>query len=220
MSEFHNQEDFPFLAAQNGPLKGERWSIDRPLVIGREPGCEVVIPDRQVSRYHARLTPGANGVVLEDLGSKNGTHYNGAPLSAPIVLQDGDVIQVAATQEFQFLSSDATMPLLATPVRNGRLMLDMRARQVWLNQAQVNPPLSAQQFQLLWTLYQNAGKVVTREELVSAVWGEEQSAGVTDQALDALIRRLRDRLAAMDPTHNYIVTVRGHGIMLDNAPGD
>jgi pSer/pThr/pTyr-binding forkhead associated (FHA) protein len=220
MSTFDQHEDFPLLVALNGPLKGERWSLDRPLVIGREPGCEVVIPDRQVSRYHARLTPGPSGIVLEDLGSKNGTHYNGVPLSAPVVLQDGDLIHVAVTQEFQFLSSDATMPLDAPPVRSERLMLDMRARQVWLNQSQMTPPLSAQQFQLLWMLYQNAERVVTREELVSAVWGDEQSAGVTDQALDALIRRLRDRLAAMDPTHNYIVTVRGHGIRLDNAPGE
>jgi DNA-binding winged helix-turn-helix (wHTH) protein len=43
-------------------------------------------------------------------------------------------------------------------------------------------------------------------------------AGVSDQALDALIRRLRDRLAALDPTHQFIDTVRGHGIRLDNPP--
>ncbi|PWH16864.1 MAG: hypothetical protein DDG60_03400 [Anaerolineae bacterium] len=220
MSDSQYQQDYPLLVAQGGPLRGERWAIDRPLVIGRERGCEVVIPDRQVSRFHARLTPSANGVVLEDLGSKNGTHYNGVPLLAPVVLQDGDTIHIAATQEFQFLSSDATMPLqAATPARTGRLLLDVRARQVWLNQTQLTPPLSAQQFQLLWTLYQNAGQVIAREALVSAVWGEEQAAGVTDQALDALLRRLRDRLAAIDPTHNYIVTVRGHGIMLDNEPG-
>lgn len=217
MSDFNNHEDLPLLVAQSGPLKGERWLLDRPLVIGRDPGCDVAIPNRQVSRYHARLTPGSNGVVLEDLGSKNGTHYNGAPLLAPVVLQDGDIIHIAAAQEFQFLSSDATMPLQVPASRNGRLILDMRARQVWVNQVQVTPPLSAQQFQLLWTLYQNAGQVVTREALISAVWGENQSAGVTDQALDALLRRLRDRLAAIDPAHNYIVTVRGHGILLDNA---
>jgi DNA-binding response OmpR family regulator len=34
-----------------------------------------------------------------------------------------------------------------------------------------------------------------------------------------LIRRLRDRLAAVDPTHPYIATVRGHGLRLDNPPG-
>ena len=210
-------QDYPVLVAQNGPLAGERWTIDRPLVLGREAGCEVVIPDRQVSRYHARLTPGASGVVLEDLGSKNGTHYAAARISNPLVLQDGDTFQIALAQEFQFLSSDSTMPLEISPVRGGRLMLDMRSRQVWVNQQQMTPPLSALQFHLLWMLYQNEGQVVTRPELVSQVWGDEQAAGVTDQALDALIRRLRDRLAEMDPSHNYIITVRGHGLMLENT---
>jgi hypothetical protein len=216
-----NEQDYPVLVAQNGPLAGERWKIDRPLVMGREPSCEVVIPERQVSRYHARLTPGPSGVVLEDLGSKNGTHYGGARISAPIVLQDGDTFQVAVAQEFQFLSSDATTPLEAGPLRlTGRLMLDIRSRQVWVNQQQMTPPLSALQFHLLWVLYQRQGQVVTRPDLVSEVWGDEQSAGVTDQALDALIRRLRDRLAEMDPSHNYIITVRGHGLMLVNPDGN
>ncbi len=210
-------QEYPVLVAQNGPLKGERWQISAPIVLGREKTCDVVIPDRQVSRFHARVTPGANGIVLEDLGSKNGTSYNGNGLSAPVVLQDGDMIQVALAQEFMFLSSDATMPLETGPLRTGgRLMLDMRSRQVWVNQKQMTPPLSAQQFQLLWVLYQNSGSVVTRQELVSQVWGDEQSAGVTDQALDALIRRLRDRLSDMDPTFPSIVTVRGHGIRMDN----
>jgi DNA-binding winged helix-turn-helix (wHTH) protein len=212
------EQDFPVLVAQSGPLTGERWSLDRPLVMGRESGCDVVIPDRQVSRFHARLTPGSNGVVLEDLGSKNGTHYSGGKLTAPVVLQDGDIFQIALAQEFMFLSSDSTMPLETGPLRGGRLMLDMRSRQVWVNQNQMTPPLSALQFHLLWVLYERQGQVVTRQELVSAVWGDEQSAGVTDQALDALIRRLRDRLAAMDSSSQYIVTVRGHGLMLENPP--
>jgi DNA-binding winged helix-turn-helix (wHTH) protein len=214
-----DEQDFPVLVAQNGPLKGERWPLDHPLVLGRDAGCDVSISDRQVSRFHARLTPGANGVVLEDLGSKNGTFYGGSRISAPVVLQDGDVFQVAMAQEFMFLSTDATMPLDTGPLHGGRLVLDIRSRQVWVNQQQMTPPLSALQFHLLWVLYERQGQVVTRQELVSAVWGDEQSAGVTDQALDALIRRLRDRLAAMDPENQYIVTVRGHGLMLEN-PGE
>ena len=39
---------------------------------------------------------------------------------------------------------------------------------------------------------------------------------IPEQALDALIRRLRDRLASVDPSHTYIITVRGHGLRLDN----
>ena len=208
-------QDFPVLVANNGPLDGGRWSVDHTLMLGRDPGCDVVIPDRQVSRYHARLTPDANGIVLEDLGSKNGTCHNNIIITAPVVLQDGDIIKIAVAQEFMYLSSDATMPLEAAPNRNGRLMLDMRSRRVWVLGTQMSPPLSASQFHLLWKLYENNGSVVTRQELISAVWGDEQSAGVSDQALDALIRRLRDRLAEMDPAHTYIVTVRGHGMRLD-----
>jgi DNA-binding winged helix-turn-helix (wHTH) protein len=213
------EQDLPVLVAQNGPLKGERWPLDRPLVLGRDSGCDVTIVDRQVSRFHARLTPSVNGVVLEDLGSKNGTHYGGGRISSPVVLQDGSTFQIALAQEFMFLSSDATVPLETGPLRAGRLMLDMRSRQVWVSQTQMTPPLSALQFHLLWVLYERQGQVVTRQELVSAVWGDDQSAGVTDQALDALIRRLRDRLAAMDSSNSYIVTVRGHGLMLEN-PGE
>jgi DNA-binding response OmpR family regulator len=50
------------------------------------------------------------------------------------------------------------------------------------------------------------------------VWGDEEAVGVSNQALDALLRRLRDRISAIDPAQAYIVTVRGHGIRLDNPP--
>jgi DNA-binding winged helix-turn-helix (wHTH) protein len=211
-------DEFPLLIAQEGPLKGQRWPVSRALVLGREHSCDVVISDRQVSRFHARLTPTSEGIILEDMGSKNGTHRNGELLSAPVVLQDGDMIQVSLAQEFTFLTSDSTMPLGESTSKAGRLMMDLRSRRVWVNQQQVAPPLSAQQFKLLWMLYERQGQVISRTELVANVWGEEQSIGVSDQALDALIRRLRDRLGALDPKHQYIDTVRGHGVRLDNPP--
>lgn len=208
-------EDYPLIVAQEGPLKGQRWQLSQTIVLGRESSCDVVIVDRQISRFHARLTPTPEGVILEDLGSKNGTHHNGNLLSAPAVLQDGDVISVALAQQFLFLTSDATMPLLDGG-KPGRLMMDQKSRRVWVNQMQLVPPLSAQQFKMLWLLYESQGQVVSRPDLVAAVWGDDQAAGVSDQALDALIRRLRDRLAALDPTHQFIDTVRGHGVRLDN----
>lgn len=207
------------LVAQEGPLKGQRWTVSQTLMIGRDAACEVVIPDRQVSRYHARLTPTPGGVMLEDLGSKNGTHCNGQRLGSSQILQDGDLVQIALAQKFVFLTSDATMPLLeSNGGRPGRLVLDVRSRRVWVHQVLVSPPLSAQQFRLLQYLYERAGQVVPRAELVAAVWGEKEAAGVSDQALDALIRRLRDRLAAFDPGTPYVDTIRGHGVRLDNPP--
>ncbi len=211
-------EEFPMLVAQEGPLKGQRWPLSRPLVLGRESSCDVVISNRQVSRFHARLTPTAEGIILEDLGSKNGTHHNGSALSAPVMLQDGDIVQISVVQEFLFLTSDATMPLAEGSGRPGRLVMEQKSRRVWVNQKQVVPPLSAQQFKLLWYLYENQGQVISRPDLVAAVWGEHQAAGVSDQALDALIRRLRDRLSSLDMKHQYIDTVRGHGVRLDNPP--
>mgnify|MGYP003575810605 CR=1 FL=1 len=211
-------EEYPLLVAQEGPLKGQGWQLSQTIVLGREASCDVVVADRQISRFHARITPTGEGVILEDLGSKNGTHLNGIPLTAPVVLQDGDLLSVAMAQQFLFLTSDATMPLLEGSSQPGRLMMDQKSRRVWVNQQQLVPPLSAQQFKLLWLLYESRGQVVSRPDLVSAVWGDEQAAGVSDQALDALIRRLRDRISALDPTHQYIDTVRGHGIRLDNPP--
>ena len=210
------QEDYPLLVAQDGPLKGQRWQLSKTIMLGRDPSCDVVIVDRQISRYHARLTPTSEGVIFEDLGSKNGTHHNGTSLTAPVVLQDGDLLSIAMAQQFLFLISDATTPLVDGSLPSGRLMMDLKSRRVWINHQQLVPPLSAQQFKLLWLLYKNNGEVVSRPELVAEVWGNEQAAGVSDQALDALIRRLRDRIASLDHTHQYIDTVRGHGIRLDN----
>ena len=213
-----NLEEYPLLIGQTGVLKGQRWVLNKPLVIGREATCEVVIPDRQVSRFHARLTPTPEGVILEDMGSKNGTHCNGNPVTSPMTLQDGDNVQIALVGQFIFLISDATMPLAESANHPGRLRLDLRSRRVWVNQQQVDPPLSVLQFHVLHVLFENQGQVVDRQGLIAAAWGDEQAVGVSDQALDALIRRLRDRLASIDPEHPYIVTVRGHGLRLDNPP--
>lgn len=215
-----NLAESPLLIAQSGPLKGLRWSLTKPILIGREATCEVVIPDRMVSRFHARISPTPGGAILEDLDSKNGTHCNGNLVEGQRTLEDGDTVQIALAQQFLFLTSDATVPLVESDERPGRLKLDLRSRQVWVDERPIDPPLSALQFHVLRVLYQNQGQVVSREELVNEAWGEDEAVGVSDQALDALLRRLRDRIAALDPTHPYITTVRGHGVRLENPASD
>ena len=90
------QEDYPLLVAQEGPLKGQRWPVSQTIVLGRESTCDVVVSDRQISRYHARLTPTPEGVILEDLGSKNGTYLRGQAVTSPTPLTDGDQIRIGA----------------------------------------------------------------------------------------------------------------------------
>ena len=217
------KEEFPVLIAQTGPIDGQRWTIEDDTLIGRDAECDLVIitPDKQVSRKHAQLKVTKEGVVLEDLGSKNGTHHNGVRLIEPILLQDGDTIQISLAQQFVYLSSDATVPLETEGLEGTRevkkmLRLDKRARRVWVGDKEIVPPLSVAQFTMLELLYKANGEVVTRHELIVAIWGEEHAYEVSNQALDALVRRLRDRLEEAGTSHKFIVTVRGHGLRLDN----
>jgi hypothetical protein len=217
-------EDIPILVAHTGPLNGQRWPLKNNILVGREDDCDIVVPSRQVSRHHASFSQDKQGIVLEDLDSKNGTYCNGKLIEGQIILQDGDIVQIALAQQFIFVSSDATMPLDADQVESlfgdqRRLRLEKRSRRVWIGSQEVLPPLSVSQYSLLELLYDRQGRVVDRKELIENVWGEEDAVGVSEQALDALVRRLRDRLAAVDPTHSYIVTIRGHGLRLDNPPG-
>lgn len=213
-------ENVPFLVAQGGSLNGQRWAILDELLIGRDEQCDIVIPDRQVSRHHAKVSRTPQGTLLEDLLSKNGTHVNGVLITQPTLLQDGDSIQIALAQVFYYLSSDATLPLEELPSSasetNFALRLDKRGRRVWVRGQEIVPPLSLPQYTLLEILYDHCGQVVPRPTLIEAIWGEKEAVLVSEQALDALIRRLRQRLAEVDPLHEYIQTVRGHGLRLDN----
>jgi hypothetical protein len=218
-------EDFPLIIAQTGPLNGQRWIIKGDVIVGRDDSCNVVIQNHQVSRYHAKFITLPQGVQLTDLGSKNGTHINGQEVEEPVMLQDGDVIQIAFAQQFIYMSSDSTIPLELPPERPTEIIpvtrllrLEKRSRRVWIGDDELLPPLSVSQYQLLELLYDNPGRVVPRAELIQAVWGKEDVVGISEQALDALVRRLRDRLSAINSIHQFLITVRGHGLRLDNPP--
>ncbi len=210
--------EYPFLIAQGGFLANQRWLIKTQLVIGRDDSCEIAIPDRQVSRQHARVTYSKEGVLLEDLESKNGTFCNSKRVEQGVFLKEGDEVQIALAQRFMFISSDATLPLEDLPFElstERRLKLDPASRRVWILDQELDPPLSISQFSLLQALYQRTGEVISRGEMVAAVWGNE-TEWISEQALDALIRRLRDRLVQLDDSHEYLITVRGHGLRLEN----
>jgi len=215
-------DEVSVLVAQSGPLEGQRYALLADTLVGRDQTCHIVITDRQVSRQHTRFFVTPQGIKLEDLKSKNGTHLNGIKIQESTMLQDGDVIQIALAQKFVFISSDATLPLnkeqeyllelepRGATERNGltssRLRLDQRSRRVWIvvsdpdkpsQEIEILPPLSVFQFRLLEILFNNPGRVVSRPDLVMAVWSDNLALEVvSEQALDALVRRLRDRISA------------------------
>ncbi len=73
------------------------------LTIGRGEGCDIIVDDARISRTHARLRVVEGEVVIEDLGSRNGTIVNGERV-ASAGLHAGDTLSLA-TVAFELLAS-------------------------------------------------------------------------------------------------------------------
>jgi hypothetical protein len=190
----------------------QSWPLDaEETTIGRWSDNDIVIADRWISRHHARIVRQGLRYTIEDLGSKNGTFVNGQRLTGPQELEDGDRIQVAPKYEFTFVDTEATAPV--RPM-GPRLRLDAAQRRVWVTGLEILPPLSPAQFAFLELLSREPDRVLNRDEIIAAVWPDSVALGVSDEAIDSLVRRLRKRLAEVDPAHNYILAVRGHGFRL------
>jgi len=219
-------DEFPVIVWLDGSLSNPHWVVDRAeMLLGRDESCDIVIPVRQISRQHLRIVTEGGSAVVEDLRSKNGTWVNGYRLTGMRELEDGDEIRIAKDIRLRFVGSGATAPsttrVLPDVIPSGsmtglRLRLDPESREVQIKEVVVDPPLSLPQYRLLEILFASQGGVCSRNDVVDAVWPEALGAGVSEQAIDALVRRLRDRLAEFDSEHQYIVTVRGHGFRLDN----
>src|SRR3546814_573567 len=89
--------------------------LREPLEIGRE--CDgVLIADGQASRRHANFAPRGETVVVEDLGSTNGTRLDGNRISSPVVLMAGAVLQVGdTTVELGRAVPNAVQPAAGAP---------------------------------------------------------------------------------------------------------
>ena len=82
------------------PSTGERFILNSVTEIGRDSGAQIPIPNRSVSRVHARIECAGNAVYLHDLGSMNGTFVNGQMISR-VELHNGDVVQFG-TEQFRY----------------------------------------------------------------------------------------------------------------------
>ena len=78
-------------------MRGLHVDVLGPVVVGRSPSSDIVIDEPYVSATHARFTIQGPALVLEDLGSTNGTMVNGHAIDQPVTLRDGDEVQVGDT---------------------------------------------------------------------------------------------------------------------------
>jgi len=200
------------LILKDGPAGDHaRWPLERDVTtIGRWDGSDIVIPDPEASRRHAQIRRDAGRYVLVDLGSKNGTLVNGHPIAGATPLRDGDEIVIPPRFAFAFVDNEATAAF--GNARPG-LRIDAQSRSVTVDGRPVEPPLAPNQFALLVLLASQPGRVFARDEIAAACYPGEEG-GVSDLAIDGIVRRLRARLQAVDPSRDHVVAVRGHGFRL------
>lgn len=205
------------LLIQEGNSPKTQWPLIKSgMIIGRDTDSDIQIDDRQVSRQHAEIAYTPQGYTLRDLGSKNGTFLNGEAISQePRTIRNGDEVGIALCAKLTFVEDDATAPVIFHLIDTPSVKMDQAAKRVWVLNQEISPPLSVAQYKMLELLYENAGNVVSRDTIVATVWSAEESEGVSEQAIDALARRLRERIAEIDPDHKYVETVRGHGFRLN-----
>ncbi len=94
------------------------------------------------------------------------------------------------------------------------IRLEEATASVLIDGLRLDPPLSPGQFALLKLLMENEETVVTRETIRARVWNQGEQ--ISEQTIDALVSRLRKRLEDADPSHEYIITRRGFGLMFRN----
>ncbi|HEX9103647.1 MAG TPA: GGDEF domain-containing protein, partial [Polyangia bacterium] len=114
----------PCLVVIAGAHLGEIFPVDGEMLIGRDPQSNLrLAEDEGVSRRHARVTPVADGALLADLGSQNGTYVDGERVQER-VLKEGVKIRVGQTTVLKFARYDALeeraqRQLLESALRDG-----------------------------------------------------------------------------------------------------
>ena len=99
------------LRVTGGPDAGGEASVSTTVTIGRNPDCDLVLSDDEVSRHHARVSMVDGEALVEDLGSTHGTFVNGEPLLVRHALEPGDRIEIGqAVIEYSAAGRPATSP--------------------------------------------------------------------------------------------------------------
>ncbi|MCC6604821.1 MAG: winged helix-turn-helix domain-containing protein [Anaerolineae bacterium] len=175
-------------------------------MIGRAVENEIVVSSQRISREHACIRREGWRVILEDVGSTNGTFLNDQRILEPVQLRDGDHIKVGDVL-FVFHDPEVTYQDTVLP----ELELDIPAGIVRINRQPVD--LAPKEFELLAYLFSQPNLVCSKDAIGTAVWPEYQG-GVFDYQIENLVRRLRTKLEP-DPTNpQLLLTVRGRGYKL------
>lgn len=155
-----------------------RFPLDREeTLIGRDGGCDIVIPVHTVSRRHARILHTDNGWLLEDLHSRNGTFVNGERVGEPRVLHEGDLVEFDVIRLVFRVDQETGEAALVTPETAARPPEEAPPpARAGAGNAEIHLPAgvmhrvseySAAKLSALFTLLQSVGPTLDLDEVLS-----------------------------------------------------
>ncbi|MEJ5375014.1 MAG: HD domain-containing phosphohydrolase [bacterium] len=203
---------YPTLLVESGLFQGSRYLIYASFRIGRHPDNDLQLTDQNISRFHAIIEPKQGGLVLRDLGSRNGTFVNDQRVEEAW-LQPGDQIRIGKIRMRLTEEPPAQRPRAhptATMVLQDQLTARIKARTLsgvktpW--DTEPKDPAIALQLSRLQALYQT-NIMLSHEKDLNGVFQRllEQILQVLDadravvMMLDPLTKELQLRLSLARP---------------------
>jgi hypothetical protein len=202
---------------------------ENAVIIGRASAgtkSDIKIHDDFISRQHAEISYQQNCYMLRDLESTNGTQLDGKriapgksyPLTHNSIIGFG-IAREEARVLLRFKESPTTATARIEEVETGEigpidwLRIDEKRSELWVDGKLI--AVSKKEYQLVLLLYQRAGKICSRDEIIAGVWPEVVDAGgVSDAAIDQMIHRLRMKIEANPSRPERIISRKGFGYML------
>lgn len=95
---------------------------------------------------------------------------------------------------------------------NAEIVYDTQGKEIRKGNLIISDSLTSSEFKLLRFLIENPGKIIERDQIINAVWKDLSStAGVSEQALDQLVFRVRKKIEENPNSPTHIQTVKGRG---------
>ena len=166
-----------------------------------------------------------NGDLTKFYLSKNAVRSTLSEIWKSFTPQEQNYLKNKGTDTPQYLlnvriisEGKITIPLFEEYIKSietkeEKFVFDLQRNEITKGEFLISTGLTKMEFKFLKFLIEKEGQVLERDQIIDAVWGEQKStAGVTDQALDQLLFRLRKKIEENPNFPKHILSVKGRGI--------
>ena len=190
-------------------------ALERLIASGELPELDIMLPGKDgltlLSEWKARPSTAAIPVIILSAKGEELDKVRGLELGAEdYVTKPFGVLELQARVK----TALRRVPAATGAARLGNNEIDFGRREVWRDGHEVK--LTFKEFELLEYMYKNAGLVLSRDQLLTQVWGYNFE-GDTTRTVDFHVHSLRQKLGDNADKPRYIQTVRGYGYKLNKG---